>query len=257
MKVESGEWKAESGKPGLGLLSAAGRGLRDLYSGVMDLIYPPHCVVCRDAGDGYLCPKCADKITLIKPPVCYKCGKPCEASVCDECYQREYAFECARSAGIFDGPLRDAIHAMKYRNYEAVVDPLAQIMIRAFPDTGLARNTDVLVPIPIHYSRLLDRGFNQSEELARKLAGRIGLPMEAKVLRKSRKTAHQVDLPLDERALNVRGSLSVKHEQKIRAKRVLLIDDVFTTGATLDEAARVLLEAGASEVRAYTLARSL
>ena len=229
----------------------------DVYSGALDLIYPPHCVVCRDARDGYLCPKCAEKITLIKPPVCYKCGKPCEAFNCDECYQREYAFECARSAGIFEGVLRDAIHAMKYRNYEAVVDPLAEILIRAFPDTGLARSVHVLVPIPIHYSRLLDRGFNQSEELARKLAARIGLPVESKVLRKSRKTAHQVDLPLDERALNIRGSFSVRRAERIRGKRVLLIDDVFTTGATLDEAARVLLESGASEVRAYALARSL
>lgn len=247
----------ESGERRAGALRTAGRGLRDLYSGLLDLIYPPHCVVCRDAGDGYLCPKCIEKITLIEPPVCYKCGKPCEAFMCDDCYQREYAFECARSAGIFDGPLRDAIHALKYRNHEAVADPLAEIMARAFAGTQLARNVDVLVPIPIHSSRMLDRGFNQSEVLARILARRIGLPVETKVLRKVRKTRHQVDLPLDERTLNVQGSFAIRHSEKISRKRVLLIDDVFTTGSTLDEAARVLLAAGATEVRAYTLARSL
>jgi len=231
--------------------------IRDLCSGILDLIYPPHCVVCRDADHGYLCPKCVASITLIEPPVCYKCGTPCQAFMCDECYRREYAFECARSAGVFGGALRDAIHALKYRNHEAVAEPLAEIMVRRFAGTGLARTADVLVPIPIHASRLLERGFNQSELLARILSRRIGVPNEPKVLCKVRKTAQQADLPPDERALNVAGSLAVRHSDRIAGKRVLLIDDVFTTGSTLDEAARVLLAAGAEQVRAYTLARSV
>ncbi len=158
---------------------------------------------------------------------------------------------------MFDGALRDAIHALKYRSHEAVAEPLAEIMARAFAGTGLARHADVLVPIPIHTSRLLERGFNQSELLARILARRIGVPLEPRVLRKVRKTAHQVDLPLDERGINIRNSFSVRRPERIAGKRVLLIDDVFTSGSTLNEAARVLLAAGAREVRAYTLARSL
>jgi len=240
-----------------GRLASIARSVADIGSGVLDLIYPPHCVVCRVTDHGYLCPKCIDSMTLIEPPVCYKCGTPCQAFQCDECYQREYAFECARSAGIFDGALRDAIHALKYRNHEAAAEPLAEIMARAFAGTGLARSADVLIPIPIHNSRLLERGFNQSEVLARMLGRRIGVPLAASVLSKRRKTRHQVDLPLDERGINIRDSFSVKCATETAGKRVLLIDDVFTTGSTLDEAARVLLAAGAREVRAYTLARSV
>lgn len=223
----------------------------------MDLIYPPHCVVCREAEDGYLCPKCSEKITLIVPPVCRKCGTPCESYTCEQCRDREYAFECARSAGVFDGVLREAIHALKYRNLIVTADPLAEILIKAFPQTGFVGTVDTVVPIPIHRSRMVDRGFNQSEELAFRLARRIGLPVETRVLRKARKTRHQVDLPFDLRATNVQGSFVVRRPEKIRGKRVLLIDDVFTTGSTLDEAARVLLAAGATAVRAYTLAKSL
>ena len=239
------------------MLDNAVRAARDIYSGFMDLIYPPHCVICGEAEDGYLCPKCAEKVTLIVPPVCRKCGTPCESYTCGECRDREYAFECARSAGVFDGVLRDAIHALKYRRLIVTADPLAAILVKAFPGTGLAGTVDVIVPIPIHRSRMVDRGFNQSEELARGLARRITLPVEPRVLYKARKTKHQVDLPFDLRATNVQGSFAVRHAERIRGKRVLLIDDVFTTGSTLDEAARVLLAAGASAVRAYTLAKSL
>lgn len=239
------------------MLNSTVRTLRDVFSGVLDLIYPPHCVICRQAGQGYICGECLEKIDLIEPPVCRKCGTPCADYVCGECRDREYAFECARSAGIFEGVLRDAIHALKYNNHIVVADPLAELMIDAFPSTGLAGTVDVIVPIPIHRSRMVDRGFNQSEELANRLGKRIGLPVEPTVLRKTKKTKHQVELAFDLRATNVNGSYAANHAEKIRGKRVLLVDDVFTTGSTLNEAARVLRDAGASSVRAYTLAKSL
>lgn len=238
-------------------LSATKSAAKDIFSGILDLIYPPHCVVCRTAGEGYLCGKCREKITLIEGPVCRKCGAPCEAYVCEECRDREYAFECARSAGIFEDVLRDAIHALKYSNHVVLADPLAEIMAEVFPSTGLVGMVDVVVPIPIHRSRMIDRGFNQSEELAVRLGKRIGLPVESAVLLKMKKTKHQVELPFDLRATNIGGSFAVDRAQSIRRKKVLLIDDVYTTGSTLNEAARVLLDSGASAVRAYTLAKSL
>lgn len=130
-------------------------------------------------------------------------------------------------------------------------------MAEAFPNTGLAHTVDVIVPVPIHSSRMVDRGFNQSEELANRFARRIALPVAKGALHKPKRTKHQVELPFDERATNIRGSFAAKHVGRIQGKRVLLVDDVFTTGSTLDEAARVLLAAGASSVRAYTLAKSL
>lgn len=231
--------------------------MRDAYSGLLDLVYPPHCLICREEGASYLCAKCIEKIDLIKPPFCRKCGGPTESFNCAECRDREYHFECARSAGIYDDVLREAIHALKYNNHIAIAEPLAEIMAESFRDTGLAGKADIVIPIPIHVSRTIRRGFNQSEELARGFTKRVHLPMDPSVLHKARKTKRQMELPFDLRVSNIQGSFKVTHAERIRGKRVLLIDDVFTTGSTLDEAAKVLLAAGASTVYAYTLSKSL
>jgi ComF family protein len=231
----------------------------DFCNGVLDLVYPPFCLVCKEPGDLYLCEDCRQEIVLIEPPYCRTCGAPCgpDEYLCADCREREYEFECARSAGIYDGALRQAIHALKYDFHAVMADPLAELMVRAFPNTYLARRVDVAVPIPIHHSRLLDRGFNQSEELARRFCKGVRLRLEPNALVKRRKTRHQVDLPQDERATNLEGAFAVAAPERIAGRRVLVIDDVFTTGATLNEAARVLRAAGAASVCAYTLARSI
>ena len=231
--------------------------LTDLYSGLMDLVYPPFCLVCEAAGPDYLCAKCIERIDVIDPPYCRKCGLPCETSVCHDCREHEFVFECARSVGTFDGALRQAIHALKYKRYVVIADPLGELMARHFPSTHLAGQIDVVVPIPIHRSRLIERGFNQAEELSRKFCRRCRLALEPDALEKPEETRHQVDLPKDKRAQNLRDAFKVKSAYKIRGKRVLLVDDVFTTGSTLDEAAKILMNAGAKSVCAYTLARSV
>lgn len=239
---------------------------RDAFSGLLDLVYPPHCLICNAEVENYLCGKCIEKIDPITPPYCRKCGGPpsvppykggTAGGYCEECRERQYHFEFSRSAGIFEGVLREAIHALKYHNHLAIAEPLADIMAQSYAETGLAGRAELAVPIPIHISRSIQRGFNQSEELARVFCKRVNLPLETQTLHKSRKTRRQMELPFDLRISNIRGSFKVAHEERIRGKRVLLIDDVFTTGSTLDEAARVLREAGASEVYAYTLSKSL
>lgn len=230
---------------------------RDLYTGVLDLIYPPFCVVCRKAGNHYLCPECIEKIDLIEPPYCRKCGTPTESYLCSECRDNEFVFEFSRSTGIFEGTLRTAIHTLKYDFHLALADPLADLMVRCFPSTHLAGKIDMVVPVPIHHSRKTERGFNQAEELARRLCKKVSLPIETRALVKSRPTKHQVDLPYEQRALNVTGAFVVKNRDLIQGKRILLIDDVFTTGSTLNEAAKALKNAGSAEIYAYTLARSL
>lgn len=239
------------------MLEPTVKAARDAFSGLLDLVYPPHCLICRAEGGSYLCAKCIEEIDLIKPPFCRKCGGPTESYLCEECRAREYHFECSRSAGIFDGNLRQAIHSLKYLNHISMAEPLAEIMAQGFRDTGLAGKADIVVPIPIHASRAIRRGFNQSEELAKGFCRRVHLPVEPHVLHKAKKTKRQMELPFDLRLSNIAGSFTVTHPERIRGKRVLLVDDVFTTGSTLDEAARVLLESGASLVSAYTLSKSL
>lgn len=194
---------------------------------------------------------------MIEPPVCFRCGLPKDSSSCPDCRDREFAFRRAAGAGVFDGVLREAIHGLKYRSQIALADPLAEVMARGYAGTGLAGAAEVAVPIPIHHSRKLDRGFNQAEELALRFCRRVGLPLETGALIKHRETKHQVNLPHELRAKNVEGAFRVRDARPVMRKRILLIDDVFTTGSTLNEAAKVLKESGSGEVYAYTLARSL
>jgi len=244
---------------GADVIDEAARFISDFCTGVLDLVYPPHCLVCKEPGNVYLCKACLEQVPLIEPPYCRICGTSCgpDEYTCADCRDREYEFECARCAGVYDGVLRQAIHALKYDFHLVMADPLANLMVRAFPNTYLARQVDVVVPVPIHHSRLLDRGFNQSEELARRFCEAVRLPLETRVLVKRRKTRPQVDLPQDQRAVNVEGAFAVARPERVAGKRVLVIDDVFTTGATLSEAAKTLRAAGAASVCAYALARSI
>lgn len=229
---------------------------REFCCGVLDLVYPPHCLVCAGDGSDYLCAECAEKIIFVEAPYCRKCGLPCESFYCGLCREREFVFECACSAGLFEGVLREAIHALKYDLRIAMAEPLGELMARSFPDTRLGAKVDLVIPVPIHHKRMVERGFNQSAELARIFCKRVSLPLQSGVLYKSRETRHQVDLPHDLRAINVAGAFSVRRADAITGRKVLLIDDVFTTGSTLNEAARTLRSAGAGAVYGYTLARS-
>ena len=239
---------------GLSSLSRLGS---DLYKGVLDFVYPPYCLTCLAEVDEYLCAECAEKIDLIQPPFCRKCGVPCETYLCRDCPEREFAFESACSAGIYDGRLRDAVHQLKYGCHVVMADPLGELMARCFATTHLAGKVDLVSPVPIHITRLVQRGFNQSAELARVLCRRIGLPLIENVLVKPKKTRYQVDLPLEQRFTNLRGAFKVRRPDAVVGKRVLLVDDMLTTGATLNEAATTLRAAGASQVYGYTLARSI
>lgn len=240
------------------MLNSAAKLAHNIYTGILDLVYPSFCLICENVEqDSYLCAKCLEKIEIIGEQRCRKCGTPCESYLCPDCKVREYAFEYACSAGVFDGVLREAIHLFKYRGQVVIAKPLADLMIRCFPDTKLSGRIDAVIPIPIHSSRLLERGFNQSEELARQFCNKTRIPLVTDVLYKSRKTPRQVGLPFDVRVVNVAGSFGIRHAVKIRGKRVMLIDDVITTGSTVSEAARTLREAGAAVVYAYTLARGI
>mgnify|MGYP001576399541 CR=1 FL=1 len=252
LKVEGGERKAQITARHTAL--EVGRGI---CTGLLDLIYPPHCLVCGEAGDDYLCAECVESIIFIEPPYCRKCGIPCESFYCETCKEREFAFECACSVGLFEGVLRETIHVLKYDCSIVMAEPLANLMARSFVDTRLGPKIDVVIPVPIHRKRMLERGFNQSVELARLFCERLSLPLELGVLRKPRETRHQVDLPHDLRATNVAGAFSVCNGGNLAGRNVLLIDDVITTGSTLDEAARTLRASGAGSVYAYTLARSV
>ncbi|MGQ9456504.1 MAG: ComF family protein [Armatimonadota bacterium] len=172
----------------------------------------------------------------------------------------EYHFDTARSVGLYEGILKEAIHVLKYRKHVALANPLGKIMADQLPKLLPANQTnqiDVIIPVPIHRSKLLDRGFNQAEELARRVSQLTRVPIETKTLVKIKITPDQVGLPREQRAENLLGAFAVTDITKVAGKKILLVDDVFTTGATLSEAAKVLRANGAYQINSYSLARGM
>jgi ComF family protein len=209
---------------------------------------------------GPICPACWDGVHPVLAPLCDRCGDPLPSwrlltiaeGVCARCRRAPPGFDRARAAGDYDGSLREIIHAFKYDGRRSLAAPLARMM----RDHGelLLRDADCVVPVPLHPWRRLTRGFNQAEELAR----RLDLPV-ARALWRRRVTVPQTGLRPAERRRNVRAAFALSplgRRERLHGRCVLLVDDVRTTGATLDACARVLKAAGAREVRALTVARA-
>lgn len=206
-------------------------------------------------GAGGFCRACEGTIKKIQGPVCTICGKPFASSAtaaggqdhpCGQCMQGAPPFLKARSAVFYEEGVKDAIISFKYHGRLTLARPLGRMTADALP--GLVEATpllpevpfDVVMPVPLHKERLKQRGFNQSLLLAREVAGALGLSVDYKSLKRIRPTAPQAELKSDERRKNVRGAFEVKSPARVRAKKVLLIDDIYTTGATVGECARVL-----------------
>jgi len=227
--------------------------LRTTWSGLLDLLFPPHCVGCSREG-AWLCASCLAKIEYLRPPLCPICGRAVEQEglLCPICQARPLLIHGIRSVAYLEGPLREAIHAFKYKGVRVLAPTLGQILVTYWSDHP--RSTDVIVPVPLHPSRARQRGYNQSALLARELAQQIGLPMVGDCLHRIRATRPQVGLKARERWENVAHAFDCR-DDRLTDRNILLIDDVCTTGATLAACARALYNVGAKKVWALTLAR--
>jgi len=238
--------------------------MHPLWRGLLDVIYPPRCEACGRLRRELICEDCRNAIEFIRPPVCGVCGVPFDpgakaAPLCADCRGHRRMFAMARSAAYYSGPLVEAIWQFKYHCQMALWRPLGRFMAASLesPAASLeAGSVDVVCPVPLHESRERERGFNQSELLAEVVAEATGKPLR-RLLVRTRPTLPQVDLPAKSRAANVRGAFSADLHEVIDGQVVLLIDDLFTTGATMTECARALRRAGAREARVLTLARPL
>jgi ComF family protein len=234
--------------------------LRTIADGVIAVLIAPRCAACESPLEhptrGAVCSRCWDAIVPLTPPFCRQCGDPLpswrvisiDASRCPRCRRRGSAVSSARAIGSYDGPLRTILHALKYGKRPSLARPLARLMVAHSGD--LLIGVDLVVPVPLHYRRRRARGFNQAEELARHL----GLESRT-ALKRTRATPSQTDLPAAQRHANVKGAFALRRGCRIDGLTVLLVDDVSTTGATLNACATVLREAGAREVRALIAAR--
>lgn len=234
------------------------------FRGILDLVFPRNCLLCgRDLtlGEGlYICPECHGSIVLEFGERCPRCGAflgPYAYAVrdCSICRGKRLAFRRAAAVGLYSGPLREIILRLKYRRLEYLAEPLASMLYGVARKAGLAEQ-DLLTSVPLHWGRRLRRGFDQADLLSQRLNRFLQIPLSERNLRRIRATASQTGLSESKRRENVRGAFKVRRPDEVKGKRVLLVDDVMTTGATASECARTLLSAGAKEVSVLVVARA-
>jgi len=237
--------------------------VRHLSAFFFNLVFPDDCRLCEQPLANLsrvpVCPAC---LALPQPLqaefFCRSCRTPFaddypldEHDICTVCREGLANFDAAYSFGSYDGPLQQLIHLFKYAKIETLAQPLSHFLLQALP---LEANFDLVMAMPMHWRKRWERGFNQAELLAAPVARRYGLPL-ATNLRRARYTKSQAGLTESARRDNLRGSFCVHRPDQLAGKRILLVDDVFTTGATLRAAAAVLKSAGTAHVSALTLAR--
>jgi competence protein ComFC len=230
---------------------------------LISLFYPPICTICAaDVGPSeYLCGDCNAKVARIVPPFCETCSEPFPGAItdpftCANCGHRKLYFETAVAAYRSRGVVRRVIHDFKYNRQIHLRHVVAQWLADALDDVRLrGRRFDRLVPVPLHPTRRRERGFNQADLLAELLSRRTSIPLQP-VLQRIRYTKTQTAFDRAERMENLRNAFRLRKNATVQGYRVLLIDDVLTTGSTLSECARVLKVAGAVSVHAATAARA-
>jgi len=224
--------------------------LHSVYRYFLDFFFPPRCVQCRSVGQS-ICGKCLARIEWVGAPVCRVCGQPLEKIVRHTCVD-PHILRWVRSAAVYSGPMRRAIHALKYSSDRILALFLVDIAFPRFEMPSL--EFDRIVPVPLGPLREKERGYNQSVLLAEALSLKTQIPLDGKCLIRFRETRSQVGLTQDERKQNVHRAFSAS---SVAAKNILLVDDVCTTGATLQSCAEALRSAGAESVAGLTLARAI
>jgi ComF family protein len=240
--------------------------VRHISTGIINLLYPANCFSCRsETNNPGLCPQCINALKPVKAPFCSCCGQPCEGEIsgqfhCSNCSGQAVDFEFAIAAYLARGCLREMIHDFKYHRRIAMRKTLAQLAENALDDPRIGGGKGwLLVPVPLHRRRKRERGYNQATEIATAISRRRNLPI-CRALKRIRYTSSQAQLLRSERLGNLRGAFEMRPSPAVRAaikgSQILLIDDIFTTGATANACARVLRAAGQAEkVVVATVAR--
>jgi ComF family protein len=230
---------------------------RNVLQQVLDMLFPVHCAGCQKIGQ-VLCPSCIAQIKPLTSFICDFCGTPLSTyGVCKSCQYHQPQLSGQRAVSLYQEPLRGCIHQLKYDGNVRLAVPLGLMLAQAFRYYGM--QADMLIPVPLHKDRHQQRGYNHASLLAEVCSAHIRIPMNENILVRHRATVAQVDLHPRERYQNVAGAFacSSSANNMLNGRRILIIDDVSTTGATLEACATPLFMAGAKEVWGLVLARPL
>ena len=244
---------------------------KSLLERILDWLYPNRCGVCHRFCDDAICQDCKNKWSLIAPPYCLWCGRPFEprakaSPLCGMCLQGRYKFDYARSVVIYEGVGRETVHAFKFNRKPRLAQPIGELMAEAMKrfldgDNGLLPSPwqlpSMLLPVPLHPKTQRHRGYNQAALLAEVVGQILDIPVETKILAQTQPMKPQATLVEKERWENVKGAFEVTKPELVRGQIVVVVDDVMTTGATLNECAKALKGAGARQVYCLTFARTI
>ncbi len=231
---------------------------------LLDILFPPQCLNCdaRVPTHGTLCVNCWQMVGFISDPMCECCGLPFDYdigvnSLCGECLQERPPYAHARAAFRYDEHSRRLITRFKYSDYTQLAKIYGIWLAKAGGE--LLGSSDLIIPVPLHYFRFVSRRFNQSAMLAHSLAKKTGIKYLPGALKRTRHTTPQAGLSRSQRVQNVSGAftLNTRYKLLIKGKNILLIDDVMTTGSTIEQCTKVLLKNGAMQVNVLTLARAI
>jgi competence protein ComFC len=240
--------------------------MRRWLDAALAFLYPETCQICggerATAREGFVCPRCRARARFIKPPFCQRCGLPYEGDIttpfeCANCRQMELYFRSARSAVVASGVVLEAIHRFKYQRALWFEPFLADLLVRQAGPELRREKWDLIVPVPLHPAKRREREFNQAERLAKRLGTAAQILVNSTLLQRVVPTHTQTLLTRPQRAANVRNAFATRDGRRLGGRRVVLVDDVFTTGATTSACAKALLAAGAGDVCVWTVARGL
>jgi ComF family protein len=229
-----------------------------------DVVFPPQCMACGTVlreNKLSFCPDCFSQIGFIRSPLCLLCGQPFSEPgesdhICGACLLAGPAFSVARALGQYERVLMDVIHRFKYGGKTSLGERLGEFMANFSYPSLVITDYSLIMPVPLHPRRLKQRGFNQAMILAREVSRRFSLQLDFLSLQRTVFTEPQVGLGKDMRERNIRGAFHVADAGRIKGEKIILVDDVYTTGSTVKECARILLKNKAEKVAVLTLARA-
>lgn len=230
-----------------------------VIKGICFLIYPPRCPICHGIlkkGEGLAHEECKKKLVYVKEPRCFQCGKPVmakEIEFCYDCSQKKHVYTKGLSVFLYNSVMKKSIYEFKYNNKREYGDFYAQEIVRELGEHIKRWKVEAIIPVPLHKSRRKRRGFNQAELVANKVGQRLGIPVEASLVARTRKTLPQKQLNDKERQNNLKKAFKMMRND-VKLSTAIILDDIYTTGSTVDEVAAVLRAAGVEKVYVICIA---